>query len=334
MSWKVLVTARTINDVGQRAAQLLRDAGCQVIIPAKLGPLKAAELLPALAGMDASLVSPDQYSAAVLASPEAAHLKIISRWGVGYDSIDVPAATRQGVVIAYTPGLLNEAVADYTFALLLGIGRRIHEGHYLMSQGTWKITWGHDVFGKTLGIIGCGRIGQAVARRASGFNMRVLAYDVMQHPEAKKLGVEFVPLDKLLAESDFVTLHAALTPENHGLINEARLRLMKPSAYLINAARGAMINDDALILALEQGWIAGAALDTFVIEPLPADSPLRRAPNLLLTPHQASCARETGEKVSLVAAQAIVDLMNGRRPQYVVDPEVFKSPSLRAPLQA
>jgi phosphoglycerate dehydrogenase-like enzyme len=333
MSWKVLITARTMTIVGASSLELLRKSGCEIIMPEKLGPLSAAELLPLIKGMDAALVSPDDYSAAVLQAPELAGLKIISRWGVGYDSIDIPAATKLGIVVGYTPGLLDETVADYTFALLFGIARRIHAGHMGMAQGKWAPAWGHDVFNKTLGIIGCGRIGRAVARRASGFNMRVLAYDVMKSPEAEKLGVKYVPLEQLIAESDFVSLHAAVTPENKGLISEAMLRKMKRDAYFINAARGALVDEVALAKALHEGWIAGAAVDAFIVEPLQQDHPLRQAPNLLLTPHQASFARETGERVSLAAAQAIVDLMNGKRPQMVVDPKVFESPALRAKLK-
>jgi phosphoglycerate dehydrogenase-like enzyme len=330
MSWKVLITARTFKEVGGPAGELLAKAGCEVILPPKFGGLEASELLPQLAGKDAVLCSPDQYSAAVLGSPSASSLKIISRWGVGYDSIDVPAATRLGIAVAFTPNLLNETVADFTFALLLSIARRVHEGHAWMSKGEWKPVWGRDVFGKTLGIIGCGRIGQAVARRASGFSIRLLGYDVAACPSAEKLGITMVSLDQLLAESDFITLHAALTPENRGLIGEKELRKMKPTAHLINAGRGALVDEAALVRALQEGRIAGAALDTFPTEPLSVDHPLRQAPNVLLTPHLASFARETGERVSLVAAQAIVDLMNGRQPQSLVNPEVLTSPILRA----
>jgi phosphoglycerate dehydrogenase-like enzyme len=330
MAWKVLITARTLNEVGALALDLLNKAGCQLIIPPKFGPHAPEVLLNLLPGADAVLASMDKFNAEVLASPAAASLKIISRWGVGYDAIDVPAATRHGIVIAYTPGLLNETVADCAFALLLALARRIHVGHLGMMQGEWKPAWGNDVFGKTLGIIGCGRIGQAVARRASGFNMRLIGHDVAPHEEARKLGIEFVSLDELLTQSDFVTLHAALTPENRGMLGEAQLRQMKPTAYLINTARGALVDESALTRALEEKRIGGAALDAFVIEPLPADHPLRRAPNVLLTPHLASFARETGERVSMAAAEAIVQLMNKRRPQWVVNPEVFYSAVRRA----
>ncbi len=334
MTWKVLITARTINDVGQEAQQILKQGGCELVIPPKLGPLKADELRSVIAGMDAALVSPDDYSPAVLTSPELAGVKIISRWGVGYDSIHIPTATQQGIVIAYTPGFLDETVADYTFALLLGMARRIQEGHLVMRAGEWRCTWGHDVFNKTLGIVGLGRIGAAVAKRASGFNMRLLAYDPYPNLElGAKLGVQFVTLDELLVQSDFVTLHAALTPQNKGLIGEAQLRKMKPDSYLINAGRGALLDESALLRALTENWIAGAALDTFAIEPMAADHPFRKAPNVLLCPHQASFARETGQRVSNAAAQAIVDLKSGKKPQFVVNPDVFNnSAALRAKL--
>src|SRR5213593_3601035 len=204
--WNVLITARTMNETGLRALQSLRDAGCSVIIPPKQGPFTEAELLPQLPNVDAVLASMDKFTDKVLSSPEAASLKLISRWGVGYDAIDVPAATRQGILVAYTPGLLNETVADFAFALLLALARRVHLGHLTMSAGQWQGAWGNDVFGKTLGILGCGRIGQAVARRAGGFNMRILGYDVAPSAEAEKLGIQFVPLEELLARSDFLSL--------------------------------------------------------------------------------------------------------------------------------
>ena len=299
MSWKVLITARTLNEVGGSAMKLLRDQSCEAIIPPKFGPHPAETLQPLLEGVDAVLASMDKFTPEVLSSKAASDLKIISRWGVGYDAIDVAAATAQGIVVAYTPGFLNETVADFAFALLLALARRIHLGHLSMAAGQWQAAWGNDVFGKTLGLLGCGRIGQAVARRSQGFNMRLLAYDVAPSAEAEKLGIKFVSLQELLAQSDFLSLHAALTPQNRGLIGAAQLRQMKPSAYLINTARGALVDENALARALREGWISAAALDAFVLEPLPADHVLRKAPNVLLTPHLASFARETGERVSM-----------------------------------
>ena len=330
MSWKVLITARGVKPAGEQAQQLLRDAGCEIIFPPKFGPLKGDELISALAGMDAVLASLDGYSAEALASSAAGKLKIIARWGVGYDSVDIAAATRNGIVATYTPGILDEAVADYTFALLLSLARKVHEIHVTMQRGEWKNSWGDDVGGKTLGIIGLGRIGKAVARRAAGFNLRILAHTA--HPSPGNAGIEFVTLEKLLEESDFVSLHAALTPATRSMIGETQLRQMKPAAYLINTARGALVDEIALVRALSENWIAGAALDVFTTEPLPADSVLRSAPNLLLSPHQSSYSRGAGERVSLSAAQSIVDLMNGKKPQNVLNLEVFASPTLRARL--
>ncbi len=305
MSWNVLITARTMNETGLRAMQSLRDAGCNIIIPPKQGPLTEAELIPQLPGVDAVLASMDKFTDAVLSSREAESLKLISRWGVGYDAINIPAATRNGVVVAYCPGMLNEAVADYAFSLLCALARRVHEGHMIMRGGEWKLAWGHNIHNKTLGIIGCGRIGQAMARRAAGFNMKLVGYDICENAEAEKLGIQFVTLDELLSQSDFISLHAAANAENKNLIGEAQLRRMKPNSYLINTARGALIDEDALVRAVSEKWIAGAALDAFVVEPLPKEHPLRSAPNLLITPHQASCSYETGEQVSDAAASAI-----------------------------
>lgn len=333
MNWKVLITASGLVKGGKRAEELLRRSGCELVIPRKLGPLRAEEVPPLLDETDAVLASLDQYSAAVLASANANRLKIISRWGVGYDAIDLGAATQCGIVVTYTPGLLDEAVADYAFALLLAIARRIPEAHHTLSRREWKPVWGNDLAGKTLGLIGCGRIGLAVARRAKGFNMRLLACDPTPHPETEQTGIQCASLETVLRESDFVSLHAASTAENRRLIGENQLRTMKPTAYLINTARGALVDETALASALRDGKIAGAALDVFETEPLPDDSPLRSAPNLLLSPHQASFTYETGERVSLAAAQAILDLMHGRRPQSVLNPEVFESPMLRAKLR-
>ena len=334
MIWNVLVTASPLaHDVGSTARGLLDHGGFALVHPPRFGPLPESELLSLLDGIDAVYASTDRYSAAVLHSPNASRLKIISRWGVGYDSIDVAAATEAGIVVAYTPGLLDEAVADYAMALLLGVGRRIHEGHTSMRASRWAPSWGHDIAGATLGLVGCGRIGQAVARRAAGFGMTLLAYDPSPSTEAAALGVRFVTLDELLGRSDFVSLHAALTPSTRGLIGEAELRRMKPSAYLVNTARGAVVDEAALVRALNEGWIAGAAIDAFVTEPLPSGHPLSTAPNLLLTPHQASFGAATGRRVSEAAAQALVEAREGRRPKWIVNPAVLDSPSFRLQLR-
>lgn len=328
--WTVLATASTIEGVGQASAELLIDSGCEIRLPDTFQAHPATTLKPLLTGVQGIYAGVDEFSSTVLASEEAAELQIISRWGVGYDSIDVAAATELGIVITYTPGLLDEAVADYTFALLLGVARRIHTGHLSMHAGGWSQQWGHDVHGKTLGIVGCGRIGTAVARRAAGFNMRLLAYDPFPNEAAQVLGVEFVSLETLLQQSDYVSLHAAVTPETEGLISAPQLQLMKPDSYLINAGRGALVNETDLAVCLNSQGIAGAAVDTYHVEPLPTEHPLHSATNLLMSPHQASFAAETGQRVSHACAQAIIDLKQGRRPELVLNPEVFESPNLRS----
>jgi phosphoglycerate dehydrogenase-like enzyme len=323
-----------MSKVGMASLDFMRQAGCELVMAPKMGPLPENELAAALPGFDAVLASVDQFTAGVLRSPAAACLKVISRWGVGFDSIDVPAATGQGIVVAYVPGLLNNAVADYAFSMLCALARRVHDGHLLMTQGVWRPQWGHDIYGKTLGIIGCGRIGQAVAKRASGFDMKVLGYDPVPSPEAAKLGVQFVPLEELLRASDFVSVHVALTPETRGLVGAAQLGLMKRTAYLVNTSRGPVMDEPALAQALQNGVIAGAALDVFAVEPLGADHVFRKTPNLLLSPHQSSWAHETGANVSRAAAEAIVHLSQGRRPQWAVDPAVFAAQNLRAKISA
>jgi len=318
-----------MDEVGGSAIELLKKAGCEVVYPSSPRPLREKYLIEALQGVDAVLAGTDKYSEKVLSSSAVDSLKIISRWGVGFNEVDVFAATEKGVVVAYTPGMLNDAVADYAFSLLLSSARHVHKGHLEMTQGKWTPTWGNQVSGKTLGIVGCGRIGQAMARRATGFDLRLIGCDVAPHPEAKELGIEFVSMDQLLEQSDFVSLHVALTPESVGLIGKGELSMMKQTAYLVNTARGELIDESALARALKEGWIGGAAIDTFTTEPLPRDHPFFSTPNILLSPHQASRDRGTGEQVSLAAAQAIVDLMQGEKPQFVVDEAVYNSPKFK-----
>jgi phosphoglycerate dehydrogenase-like enzyme len=319
-----------MSKVGMVSLDLLRNSGCEVVLAEKMGPLPEVELSAVIPGFDAVLASVDKFTAAVLRSPAAKQLKMVSRWGVGYDSIDIPVATEQGVIVAYVPFLLNNAVADYTMSLLCAVARRVHEGHLHMAQGTWKPQWGHDIFGKTLGIVGCGRIGQAVAKRASGFEMKVLGFDPIRSPEAEKVGIRFASLEELLRDSDFVCLNVALTPETQNLISKPQLGLMKKTAYLINTSRGPVVDEPALAEALKTGVIAGAALDVFAKEPLAADHIFRNTPNLLLSPHQSSWAHETGANVSNAAAQAIIDASQGCKPRWVVDQNVYASANLRA----
>ncbi|MBI5834760.1 MAG: phosphoglycerate dehydrogenase [Armatimonadetes bacterium] len=288
------------------------------------GAYAADELIPLLDGIDAVIAAVDAYTASVFAA--CPRLKIVSRWGIGIDSIDLDAATAAGVVVCNTPGTTTEAVADYAFALLLAAARRIVEGEAAVRAGLWSELTGPLVHGKTLGLVGYGQIGAAVARRAAGFAMRVLAYDPYRTTAD---GAELVSLEHLLAESDFVSLHAAVTPETRGLIGTAALSLIKPSAYLINTGRGALIDDRALCRALREGRLAGAALDVFGREPLPPDDPLRDAPRCLLTPHTAYNATEAAVATSTMAADNILKLWRGQPGAAVCNPAVLAAVNLR-----
>ncbi len=330
MNWRVLVTARAFWVSGQPARDYLEAAGCEVVYTPIAGPLEESYLIEQLQGFDAIIGSSDPYNARVFAS--CPQLKVVSRCGVGIDSVDVGAATEVGIVVTNTPGAMTESVGDYTFALLLGITRRIHEGDVLMRQGGWGEYPGVGVSGKTIGLVGCGQIGQAVAKRAAGFSMRILAYDPQVAERGLPSGmpdIEFTDLDTVLSESDFVSLHAPNVPETKNMFNRERFAKMKPSAYFINTARGALVDETALIEALENGTIAGAATDVYQQEPLPADHPLRKAPRTLLTPHNAFNSAEAAQAMSVQSAENTLIALRGERPAGLVNTAVLGSPQLR-----
>jgi glyoxylate reductase len=269
----------------------------------------------------------DPIDAEVIAA--GARLRVISQMAVGVDNIDLRAATARGIPVGHTPGVLTEATADFTFALLMAAARRIPEGVDYVRAGKWR-TWepmgllGVDIWGATLGIVGMGRIGTAVARRARGFAMHILYYDPTRRPELEaELGVEYAELDDLLARSDFVSLHCPLTPETHHLIGEAALKRMKPTAILINAARGPVVDPAALVRALSEGWIRAAALDVTEPEPIPPDHPLLSLPNCIVVPHIASATVSTRERMAAMAAENLLAGLRGQRLPYCANPEVY-----------
>jgi len=235
-------------------------------------------------------------------------------------------------VVTNTPGTLHESVADQTFTLILALLRSLPEQMRIARGTAWRHVEGHEAWRRTLGIVGFGAIGRAVAERARGFTMRVLACDPqLDSWHAGRLGVTPVTLDELLAEADIVTLHANLTPSSRQMIAEPQLRAMKPSAVLINCGRGALVDQPALVRALEEGWIAGAALDTVDPEPPAADDPIRNAPNTLLTPHNASQTAEAGARVDAAVCDNILAALAGRHPRFALNPEVFAT-GIRPPL--
>jgi glyoxylate reductase len=256
-------------------------------------------------------------------------LKIVANVAVGYDNIDVPAATENGIMISNTPGVLTDTTADFAWALLMGIARRTAEGQEFLKAGKFKgwgimMMLGEDVYGKTLGIVGFGRIGQALAKRATGFDMRLLFYDpvIQSSPVADELGATRVDLDTLLAESDFVSVHTPLLPETHHLIGARQLSAMKPTAYLINTSRGPVVDEAALASALKSNVIRGAALDVFEEEPK-VHPGLLEVDNVLLTPHIASASTTTRTRMATMAAENVIAALDGRRPPSLVNPEVL-----------
>lgn len=255
----------------------------------------------------------------------AAKLKGIVKYGVGTDGIDVDCATRRGVMVVNCPDYGSDTVADHAFALLMALARKITVLDRLVRDGAW--VWpaperlGVDIAGKTIGIIGMGRIGRAMARRAAGFAMEIISHSPYQ--KECPVPAEFVSLDELLGRSDFVSIHATLTPETRGLLGAAELKAMKPSAYLINVARGAIVDEDALCAALDEGWIAGAGIDVFHDEPLAPGYPLLGLDNVILTPHLAWYTREAFVRVEQDTMDGIMAVLEGRRPKHLKNGEVL-----------
>ena len=269
----------------------------------------------------------DKFDAAMIERLEG--VRVIANVAVGYDNIDLAAATAKGILITNTPDVLTDTTADLAFALLLAAARRIVEGYQFVHSGQWRkwridLLVGRDVHHATIGIVGMGRIGQAVAKRAGGFSMRILYYDVVRAPEPleRSLGLEYRPLEELLREADFVSLHVPLVEETRKLIGKDQLRVMKPSAILVNTSRGPIVDENALAEALEKRWIAGAGLDVFEREP-EVHPGLLKLENVVVAPHIGSASIDTRRNMSLLAAQNAVAALSGQRPPNLVNRELL-----------
>jgi len=290
-------------------------------------PLRA-EVLKLVSGKDALVSLLTEKIDRELLDAAGPSLRIVTNVAVGFDNIDVLACTERGVAVTNTPGVLDETTADFTWALLMGVARRLVEGDRMARSGAWTqwnfdLLCGTDVWGKTLGIVGLGRIGRAVARRASGFRMRVVYNSATRAPVEieRELGAEYMSREEVLKQADFVSLHVPLTATTRGLIGPAELAKMKRTAFLINTTRGPVVQEEALIDALERGVIAGAALDVFEREPLIPDG-LRRD-NVVLAPHLGSASVETRTRMALIAAENAVAFFAGKRPPTILNPEVL-----------
>ena len=325
MAPRVLIT----HKLAQEAVDVARQS-CEVHFTPLDQPLDAATLRQAVAGMDGliSVVTDTIDTELLQAGPE---LQVVANVAAGFDNVDVPAATRHGVVVTNTPGVVTESTADLAWGLLFGIGRRVAEADRYVRTGKWKewqlmVLLGRDVHGSTLGIIGMGNIGQAVARRASGFGMTILYHNRRRLPAdvESKLGATWVELDELLSAADFVSVHTPLNAETRHLIGDRELRLMKPTSYLINTSRGPVVDEEAVTRALQERWIAGAGLDVFEREP-EVPQALKDLENVVLLPHIGSASVASRTRMAVMAAQSAVAVLQGQRPQHVVNPEVYEA---------
>jgi glyoxylate reductase len=290
-------------------------------------PPPYSELMRRARKVDALLTMvTDRIDAPLIAA--APGLRVISNLAVGLDNIDIAAATDAGIAVGHTPGVLTDATADLAFALLMAAARRVPEGDREVRAGKWQ-TWGpavllgRDVFGATLGIIGWGQIGGAMARRGLGFNMRVLYTTRSSTDDEPVAGASLVSMKRLLQRSDFVSIHVPLTAQTKHLIGAKELALMKPGATLINTARGAVIDQRALYRSLKTGHLGGAGLDVTDPEPMASDDPLLKLPNLVISPHIGSATYTTRNKMADIATDNIIEVLKGRRPRFCANPQVM-----------
>ena len=322
----VLITARYFA-VDPEPLEVLRAHGCALAhseLDWTLGDAVVSEdrVIELLEDIDAAIISSLPLTDRVLA--HARILKVIVIRGAGYDSVDIPAASAHGIPVIIAPGF-TESVADYTFALMLAVTRQVALADRLVRDGRWEVLVSTDLFRKTLGIVGLGRLGTAIARRAQGFDMPVLATDQVQDPAfARQHGVAYLPLSELLQRADIVSINAPLTRDTREVIDARALSLMKPTAVLINTARGALVDEHALAAALRERRLAGAGLDVFQQEPLQRN-PFQGQDNVVLSPHLAAYSREGLRDTGVLAAQGVVKVLDGGRPDsaILVNPEVY-----------
>ncbi|MGH1565312.1 phosphoglycerate dehydrogenase [Mumia sp. DW29H23] len=320
MSVRVLITTDYLVP-GDEVDTYLRAAGCETVHAPRRGPRDREELIDLLLGVDAALVANEPMDAEVLAFSD--RLRVVVRTGVGYDSIDVEAAARLGISVSNLPGVNANAVAEYTLGMILSAARRLGESARTVAAGGWPREDGHELRGATLGLVGYGASARAVVPLARAFGMTVLCTTGVPLEERAGAPVEFVVLDDLLARSDYVSLHTALTARTRGLIGAGALARMKPTAVLVNTARGAIVDEEALVRAVRTGVIAGAALDVVADEPLPADSLLRGVEGITVYPHMAGQTAETRAAAGTRGAREVVAALAGR-PEHCVNADLLR----------
>jgi len=317
------------NEVPEQALTIVRGAA-EVKTHAADGPPSREELLREVAEVDGLFcMLTEKIDSELLDAGK--NLKIVSSMSVGFDHVDLEAATKRGVMVTNTPGVLTEATADTTLGLMLAVSRRIVEADRWLRDGSWQLKWspmmmaGRDVHGRTLGIYGMGRIGNSVAKRATGFGMRIIYHNRSRDEEAEKEhGAEYRTMEGLLRESDFLSVHVPLNKETRNSIGAKELAMMKSTAYLINTSRGGVVEERALVEALRGGIIAGAGLDVFEREPIEMDNPLIKMKNVVLTPHIGSGSIESRTAMAVLAAKNLAAGLKGERPPNLLNPETFK----------
>ncbi|WP_102264450.1 phosphoglycerate dehydrogenase [Mesobacillus jeotgali] len=314
--FKVVSSSPTFGLYSKDPIDLLQSKGCQVQILPKDITSNEEEFANALSDADALVVGVENITQEVL--KYATKLKVIAKHGAGVDNIDLNEAAKRGILVANAPGANKHAVADMVFGLFLSIARQIPFSAQEVKEKKWPRVVGNEIFQKTLGVIGTGRIGKEVIHRAQGFNMKVLCYDVYQDNQLEKQGVgKYVTIHELLKQSDFITIHTDLNQGTKAMIGEKELSYMKRNAFLVNTARGGIIDENALYQALKTGLIKGAAMDVFETEPL-LDSPLVELPNFIATPHMAGYTEEALREVGMLTAKNVIDVLEGKQAAYLV----------------
>lgn len=322
---KVIITRKFFDE----AIDLIKTVADVEIYPSEEDPIPRDILLDKVQDIDGLLpMLTDRVDQTLL--DRGKNLKVVSNYAVGYNNIDVTEATKHGVMVTNTPGVLTDTTADCAFMLLMAISRRLVEVDKFVREGKWVKAWGpkmllgSDITGKTLGIIGLGRIGKAMVPRAKGFNMNILYHNRNPDPEADELGVEYRSMDEILAESDYISLHVPLNDKTKHLIGEPELKKMKKTAYLINTARGPVVDEKALTKALKEHWIAGAGLDVLYEEPTNTNNPLLELDNVIVAPHIGSATIETRLAMAMKAATNLTAALKGEHPPDLLNPEVLQ----------
>jgi D-3-phosphoglycerate dehydrogenase len=310
---KILITPRSFASSSDKAIKMLTARGYEIQRNNTDRPYQKEEMLNLIRGIDGMIIGIDELSAEII--EKANKLKVISKYGTGLDNIDLPMATKKKIIVTNTPQANIDAVADLAFGLILSLARRIPEADRKTKNGKWEKIIGKSVWKKTLGVIGLGKIGRQVVKRARGFQMNILGFDLIKDKKfAQRYGIKYVSLGKLLQKSDYITIHIPLNDATRGIISYKELEKIKKDAFLINTSRGGIVDEQALYQALRNNQLKGAALDVYSNEP-PVESPLKELDNVIMTPHIGAYTEEAIENMGMQAAQNLIDVLEGRKPK-------------------